>query len=100
MGSGNNVKENTYFKVNDDGTITAKAVHTGSEDRQYKMVLLCAVKGEYDKTKLASFYVTVTEAPTIELTDLTVAPKKVNLAKVGDTCHLSAVKEPVNAAAS
>lgn len=100
MGSGNNVKENTYFKVNDDGTITAKAVHTGSEDSQYKMVLLCAVKGEYDKTKLASFYVTVTEAPTIALTGVTVAPKKVNLANVGDTCQLSAVKEPVNAEGS
>ena len=99
MGSGNNVKENTYFKVNDDGTITAKAVHTGSEDSQYKMVLLCAVKGEYDKTKLASFYVTVTEAPTIALTGLTVAPKKVNL-ELNATCQLSAVKEPVNAAGS
>lgn len=99
MGSGNNVKENTYFKVNDDGTITAKAVHTGSEDNQYKMVLLCAVKGEYDKTKLASFYVTVTEAPTIALTGLTVAPKKVNL-ELNATCQLSAVKEPVNAAGS
>ena len=99
MGSGNNVKENTYFKVNYDGTITAKAVHTGSEDSQYKMVLLYAVKGEYDKTKLASFYVTVTEAPTIALTGLTVAPKKVNL-ELNATCQLSAVKEPVNAAGS
>lgn len=99
MGSGKNVKENTYFKVNDDGTITAKAVHTGSEDSQYKMVLLCAVKGEYDKTKLASFYVTVTEAPVIELTGLTVAPAKVNL-DIGGTFQLSAVKEPVNAAGS
>ena len=99
MGSGNNVKENTYFKVNDDGTITAKAVHTGSEDSQYKMVLLCAVKGEYDKTKLASFNVTVTAAPTIALTGLTVAPKKVNL-ELNATCQLSAVKEPVNAAGS
>ena len=99
MGSGKNVKENTYFKVNDDGTITAKAVHTGSEDSQYKMVLLCAVKGEYDKTKLASFYVTVTEAPVIELTGLTVAPTKVNL-ELNATYQLSAVKEPVNAAGS
>ena len=99
MGSGNNVKENTYFKVNDDGTITAKAVHTGSEDSQYKMVLLCAVKGEYDKTKLASFNVTVTAAPTIALTGLTVAPAKVNL-DINATIQLSAVKEPVNAAGS
>ena len=100
MGGGYNVKENAYFKVNNDGTITAKAVHTGSENSQYKMVLLCAVKGEYDKTKLASFNVTVTEAPTITLTGLTVVPAKVNLAKVGDTCQLSAVKEPVNAEGS
>ena len=99
MGSGNNVKENTYFKVNDDGTITAKAVHTGSEDSQYKMVLLYAVKGEYDKTKLASFNVTVTAAPTIALTGLTVAPAKVNL-ELNATYQLSAVKEPVNAAGS
>ena len=96
MGSGNNVKENTYLKVNDDGTITAKAVHTGSEDSQYKMVLLCAVKGEYDKTKLASFNVTVTEAPPIALTGITVAPTKVNL-EIGKKIQLSAVKEPVNA---
>ena len=96
MGSGNNVKENTYFKVNDDGTITAKAVHTGSEDSQYKMVLLCAVKGEYAKTKLASFYVTVTEAPTVELTGVIVAPTKVNL-EPNATYQLSAVKEPANA---
>lgn len=99
MGSGNNVKENTYFKVNDDGTITAKAVHTGSEDSQYKMVLLYAVKGEYDKTKLASFNITVTEAPVIELTGVTVAPAKVNL-DLNATYQLSAVKEPVNAAGS
>ena len=99
MGSGNNVKENTYFKVNDDGTITAKAVHTGSEDSQYKMVLLYAVKGEYDKTKLASFNVTVTAAPVIELTGVTVAPTKVNL-DLNATYQLSAVKEPVNAAGS
>ena len=99
MGSGNNVKENTHFKVNDDGTITAKAVHTGSENSQYKMVLLCAVKGEYDKTKLAFFNVTVSETPTIALTGLTVAPKKVNL-ELNATCQLSAVKEPVNAAGS
>ena len=100
MGSGNNVKENTYFKVNDDdGTITAKAVHTGSEDSQYKMVLLCAVKGKYYKTKLASFYVTVTETPTVKLTGVTVAPTKVNL-DLNATYQLSAVKEPVNAAGS
>ena len=99
MGSGNNVKENTYFKVNDDGTITAKAVHTGSEDSQYKMVLLYAVKGEYDKTKLASFNITVTAAPVIELTSVTVAPTKVNL-ELNATYQLSAVKEPVNAAGS
>ena len=96
MGSGNNVKENTYLKVNDDGTITAKAVHTGSEDSQYKMVLLCAVKGEYDKTKLASFNVTVTAAPPIALTGITVAPTKVNL-EIGKKIQLFAVKEPVNA---
>lgn len=99
MGSGNNVKENTYFKVNDDGTITAKAVHTGSEDSQYKMVLLCAVKGEYDKTKLASFNVTVTEAPVIELTGVTVAPTKVNL-DIGGSIQLSTVKQPANAPGS
>ena len=97
IGGGYNVKENTYFKVNDDDTITAKNFHTGSEDSQYKMVLLCAVKGEYAKTKLASFYVTVTEAPTIDLTDLIVVPARVNLAKAGDTFQLSAVRQPANA---
>ena len=49
--------------------------------------------------KTSPFYVTVTEAPTIELTGVTVAPTKVNL-ELNATYQLSAVKEPVNAAGS
>ena len=63
---------------------------------------LVAVKEGETKVKPLSpssgFYVTVTKAPTIALTGITVAPKKVNLANVGATCQLAAVKQPVNAA--
>lgn len=80
----------------EDDQIKATKKHTGSEKTRIALVAI----NKTDNTKISSlsdFYVTVTEAPTITLTDLTVAPKKVNLAKVNDTCQLSAVKEPVNA---
>lgn len=91
------VTENDNIKL-EDGKIKPKAAHAASEKAQLE---LAAVKDGSDtyKTlpKKSLFYVTVTKAPTIALTDLTVAPKKVNLANVGATCQLSAVKEPVNA---
>lgn len=96
--SGNTyVTENENIKLENGKIIPIKA-HTGSEKAQLELV---AVKDGSDtyKTlpKKSIFYVTVTEAPIIELTSVIVAPTKVNLAKVGATCQLSAVKEPVNA---
>ena len=91
------VTENENIKL-EGGKIKPKAGYVESEKTQLELV---AVKDGSDTyrtlPKKSLFYVTVTKAPTITLTDLTVAPKKVNLAKVGDTCQLSAVKEPVNA---
>ena len=82
-----------------DGKIKPKAAHTGSEKAQLELVAVKDNSVEYKTlSKTPIFYVTVTAAPVIELTGLTVVPAKVNLAKVGDTCQLSAVKEPVNAA--
>lgn len=79
-----------------DGEIEATKAHTGSKNTRIALVAINKDNNNYISS-LSDFYVTVTEAPTITLTDLTVAPKKVNLAKAGDTCQLSAVKEPVNA---
>ena len=91
------VTENENIKL-DGNKIKPIKAHAESEKTQLELV---AVKdGEPIKLlpKTSHFYVTVTKAPAIALTGVTVAPKKVNLAKVGDTCQLSAVKEPVNAA--
>ena len=96
----------TYPTSNDnitleDGKIKAEAAHTGGE----KTLLGLVAIDKTDSTKIISlsptsrFYVTVTEAPTIALTGITVAPTKVNL-EIGDTITLSAVKEPVNAEGS
>ena len=92
------VTENDNIKL-EDGKIKPKAAHTGSEKTQLELV---AVKDGSDTyrtlPKTSLFYVTVTKAPEITLTDLTVAPKKVNLdLNANTTCQLSAVKEPVNA---
>ena len=93
------VTENDNIKLEDDKIIPIKA-HTGSEKTQLELV---AVKDGSDTyrtlPKTSLFYVTVTEAPVIELTGVTVAPTKVNL-ELNATYQLSAVKEPVNAAGS
>ena len=93
------VTENDNIKL-EDSKIKPKAAHTGSEKTQLELV---AVKDGSDtyKTlpKTSHFYVTVTEAPTVELTGVAVAPTKVNL-ELNATYQLSAVKEPVNAAGS
>ena len=93
------VTENDNIKL-EDGKIKPKAAHAASEKTQLELV---AVKDGSDtyKTlpKTSLFYVTVTAAPVIELTGLTVAPAKVNL-ELNATYQLSAVKEPVNAAGS
>ena len=93
------VTENDNIKL-EDGKIKPKAAHAASEKTQLELV---AVKDGSDTyrtlPKTSLFYVTVTEAPVIELTGVTVAPKKVNL-DLNATYQLSAVKEPVNAAGS
>ena len=77
-----------------------KAAHTGSANTRLELV---AVKEGGTNVKSFSqtsrFNVTVTAAPVIELTGLTVVPTKVNL-ELNATYQLSAVKEPVNAAGS
>lgn len=91
------------YKTSDDnitlenGKIEATKKHTGSENT--RIALVAINKGNNYISSLSSFYVTVTAAPVIELTGLTVAPAKVNL-ELNATYQLSAVKEPVNAAGS
>lgn len=81
------------------GKIKPIKAHAASEKTQLELVAVKDGSTEYKTlSKTSHFYVTVTKAPEITLTGLTVAPKKVNLEKVNDTCQLSAVKEPVNAA--
>ena len=83
-----------------DGKIKPKAAHTGSEKTRLDLVAVKDNSVEYKTlSKTPIFYVTVTAAPVIELTGLTVAPAKVNL-ELNATYQLSAVKEPVNAAGS
>ena len=93
------VTENDNIKL-EDGKIKPKAAHTGSEKAQLELVAVKDGSTEYKTLpKTSLFYVTVTAAPVIELTGLTVAPAKVNL-ELNATYQLSAVKEPVNAAGS
>ena len=92
------------YKTSDDnitlenGEIEATKAHTGSEKTRIELVAI-----NKDNHNISSFspsigfYVTVTDAPVIELTGVTVAPKQVNLKNVGDTYQLSAVKQPANA---
>ena len=81
--------------LENDKIIKPKAAHTGSARTRLDLV---AVKDGtiklLDKTSL--FYVTVTEAPDIELAGVTVAPKQVNL-ELNKTFQLSAVRQPANA---
>lgn len=94
------------YKTSDDnitlenGKIKPKAAHAASASTRLELV---AVKeGETNVrsfSQTSRFNVTVTEAPVIELTGVTVAPTKVNL-ELNATYQLSAVKEPVNAAGS
>ena len=93
------VTENDNIKL-EDGKIKPKAAHAASEKAQLELVAVKDGSTEYKKLpKTSLFYVTVTAAPVIELTGLTVAPAKVNL-ELNATYQLSAVKEPVNAAGS
>ena len=100
MGAAYKTSDDNITLENDE--IKATKAHAVSENTTLDLVAI----DKNDNTKIRSlsptsrFNVTVTKAPTIELTGVTVVPAKVNLANVGDTCQLSAVKEPVNAAGS
>lgn len=85
----------------ENGKIEPTKAHTGSEKTRLELVAVNKTK----PTNISSFspsvgfYVTVGDAPLVELTGLTLTPKKVDL-EVGKTCQLSAVKEPANAEGS
>ena len=90
------VTENDNIKL-EGSKIKPITAHTGSDKTQLELVAVKNGSTEYKTLpKTSLFYVTVTEAPTIALTGITVAPKKVNL-DIGNTITLSAVKQPVNA---
>ena len=78
----------------ENGEIEAKASHTAPNKTRIELVAIN--KGNHNISSLSGFYVTVTDAPTIALTGVTVAPTKVNL-DINGIIQLSAVKEPVNA---
>ena len=85
----------------ENGKIEPTKAHTGSEKTRLELVAVNKTK----PTNISSFspsvgfYITVGDAPLVELTGLTLTPKKVDL-EVGKTCQLSAVKEPANAEGS
>lgn len=85
----------------ENGKIAPTKAHTGSEKTRLELVAVNKTK----PTNISSFspsvgfYVTVGDVPLVELTGLTLTPKKVDL-EVGKTCQLSAVKEPANAEGS
>lgn len=85
----------------ENGKIEPTKAHTGSEKTRLELVAVNKTK----PTNISSFspsvgfYITVGDVPVVELTGLTLTPKKVDL-EVGKTCQLSAVKEPANAEGS
>ena len=85
----------------ENGKIAPTKAHTGSEKTRLELVAVNKTK----PTNISSFspsvgfYITVGDAPVMELAGLTLTPKKVDL-EVGKTCQLSAVKEPANAEGS
>ena len=78
-----------------DDEIEATKAHTGSKNTRIALVAINKGNNNYISS-LSDFYVTVTDAPVIKLTDVTVAPTNVNL-DINGTIKLSAVKEPANA---
>lgn len=97
VGSGAAYSESDENITLENGKIKPIKAHTGSASTRLELV---AVNGTTVKSLSPSsvFNVTVTKAPTIALTGVTVAPTKVNLdLNANKTCQLSAVKEPVNA---
>lgn len=85
----------------ENGKIEPTKAHTGSEKARLELVAVNKTKQTDIRSFSPSvgFYITVGDAPLVELTGLTLTPKKVDL-EVGKTCQLSAVKEPANAEGS
>ena len=85
----------------ENGKIAPTKAHTGSEKTRLELVAVNKTKPTDIRSFSPSvgFYITVGDAPLVELTGLTLTPKKVDL-EVGKTCQLSAVKEPANAEGS
>ena len=79
----------------ENGEIEATKAHTGSKNTRIALVAINKKDNNYISS-LSDFYVTVTEAPTIDLIGVTVVPAKVNL-DINGTCQLSAVRQPANA---
>lgn len=85
----------------ENGKIEPTKAHTGSEKTRLELVAVNKTKPTDIRSFSPSvgFYITVGDVPLVELTGLTLTPKKVDL-EVGKTCQLSAVKEPANAEGS
>ena len=85
----------------ENGKIEPTKAHTGSEKTRLELVAVNKTKPTNIRSLSPSvgFYITVGETPLVELTGLTLTPKKVDL-EVGKTYQLSAVKEPANAEGS
>ena len=85
----------------ENGKIEPTKAHTGSEKTRLELVAVNKTKPTNIRSLSPSvgFYITVGDAPLVELTGLTLTPKKVDL-EVGKTCQLSAVKQPANAEGS
>lgn len=85
----------------ENGKIEPTKAHTGSEKTRLELVAVNKTKQTDIRSFSPSvgFYLTVSDAPLVELTGLTLTPKKVDL-EVGKSYQLSAVKEPANAEGS
>ena len=85
----------------ENGKIEPTKAHTGSEKTRLELVAVNKTKPTniISLSPSVGFYLTVGDAPLVELTGLTLTPKKVDL-EVGKTYQLSAVKEPANAEGS
>lgn len=85
----------------ENGKIEPTKAHTGSEKTRLELVAVNKTKPTDIRSFSPSvgFYITVGDVPLVELTGLTLTPKKVDL-EVGKTYQLSAVKEPANAEGS
>ena len=85
----------------ENGKIAPTKAHTGSEKTRLELVAVNKTKPTNIRSlsPSAGFYITVGDVPLVELTGLTLTPKKVDL-EVGKSYQLSAVKEPANAEGS